>query len=189
MLIVVAIIGILAAIAVPNFLNAQTKAKVAKVVSELRALSTAAEMYASDCGQFPPHREQETCTELPYHVRYSFFTTPIAYISGIPGHEIFSPIRVPDNTEQWNIADTYYYTWTNFMSYACRSKPHALWPYRYTHSFLLRSRGPDSLLESDPVRNLHFIEEDIASQDPFIYDSTNGLFSRGDVIRTRKEYN
>lgn len=38
LLIVVAIIGILAAIAVPNFLNAQTRAKVARTMSDLRTL-------------------------------------------------------------------------------------------------------------------------------------------------------
>jgi prepilin-type N-terminal cleavage/methylation domain-containing protein len=41
LLIVVAIIGILAAIAVPNFLNAQTKAKIARNLSDMKSLSTA----------------------------------------------------------------------------------------------------------------------------------------------------
>ena len=43
LLIVVAIIGILAAIAVPNFLNAQVRAKVARAQSEIKGLKTALE--------------------------------------------------------------------------------------------------------------------------------------------------
>ncbi len=40
LLIVVAIIGILAAIAVPNFLNAQLRAKIARVMADLKAYGT-----------------------------------------------------------------------------------------------------------------------------------------------------
>ena len=43
LLIVVAIIGILAAIAVPNFMNAQVRAKVARCKSDLRSFGTALE--------------------------------------------------------------------------------------------------------------------------------------------------
>ena len=64
LLIVVAIIGILAAIAIPNFLEARVRAKVASVRSDMRTLGMAAEMYAADHNEYPPHREQETCTEL-----------------------------------------------------------------------------------------------------------------------------
>ncbi|NPU95588.1 MAG: prepilin-type N-terminal cleavage/methylation domain-containing protein, partial [Candidatus Omnitrophica bacterium] len=45
LLIVVAIIGILAAIAVPNFLNAQTRAKIARVMGDFKAYGTALETY------------------------------------------------------------------------------------------------------------------------------------------------
>jgi len=41
LLIVVAIIAILAAIAVPNFLEAQTRTKVTRAKNDLRALTTA----------------------------------------------------------------------------------------------------------------------------------------------------
>ena len=41
LLIVVAIIGILAAIAVPNFMNAQIRAKVARAEAELRTIANA----------------------------------------------------------------------------------------------------------------------------------------------------
>ena len=54
LLIVVAIIGILAAIAVPNFLNAQVRAKVSRVQSEHRSLVNAMESFNIDNGQYPP---------------------------------------------------------------------------------------------------------------------------------------
>ncbi|MCC5876390.1 MAG: prepilin-type N-terminal cleavage/methylation domain-containing protein, partial [Candidatus Sumerlaeia bacterium] len=53
LLIVVAIIAILAAIAVPNFLEAQTRAKVARVNSDLRSLATAIEAYRVDNNDYP----------------------------------------------------------------------------------------------------------------------------------------
>ena len=48
LLIVVAIIAILAAIAVPNFLEAQTRAKITRVKSDLRTLATGVESYMVD---------------------------------------------------------------------------------------------------------------------------------------------
>lgn len=53
LLIVVAIIAILAAIAVPNFLEAQTRAKVARVQSDQRTYSTALETYYIDNNSYP----------------------------------------------------------------------------------------------------------------------------------------
>ena len=53
LLVVVAILAILAAIAVPNFLEAQTRAKVARVTSDLRAAATCLEAYAMDNNQYP----------------------------------------------------------------------------------------------------------------------------------------
>ncbi|MEW6234526.1 MAG: prepilin-type N-terminal cleavage/methylation domain-containing protein [Candidatus Omnitrophota bacterium] len=51
LLIVVAIIGILAAIAVPNFLNAQIRAKVARSYSDMKSTSTAVMMFITDRGK------------------------------------------------------------------------------------------------------------------------------------------
>ncbi len=53
LLIVVAIIGILAAIAVPNFINAQTRAKIARNQSDMKALSTAVMSLRVDTGAYP----------------------------------------------------------------------------------------------------------------------------------------
>jgi prepilin-type N-terminal cleavage/methylation domain-containing protein len=50
LLIVVAIIGILAAIAIPNFLQAQTRAKVAKAQADMRTIGLALEQYHVDLG-------------------------------------------------------------------------------------------------------------------------------------------
>src|SRR5690606_30733234 len=53
LLIVVAIIAILAAIAVPNFLEAQTRAKVSRVMGDLRNMATGIESYQIDNRSFP----------------------------------------------------------------------------------------------------------------------------------------
>ena len=60
LLIVVAIIAILAAIAVPNFLEAQTRAKVSRVKNDLRSVATALESYFVDFNMYVP---SATCTD------------------------------------------------------------------------------------------------------------------------------
>src|SRR5438046_4669040 len=50
LLVVVVIIGILAAIALPNFIGAQTKAKVAGVKANMHTAQLCAESYATDTG-------------------------------------------------------------------------------------------------------------------------------------------
>lgn len=54
LLVVVAIIGILAAIAVPRFTEASNSAKVAKIQADLRSLDSASAIYqAQNSGAFP----------------------------------------------------------------------------------------------------------------------------------------
>lgn len=53
LLIVVAIIAVLAAIAVPNFLEAQTRANVSRVKADLRTIATGVEAYRVDHGLYP----------------------------------------------------------------------------------------------------------------------------------------
>ena len=53
LLIVVAIIGILAGIAIPNFLGARTKAKVSRAFADMRTIGNAIEAYAVDYGEYP----------------------------------------------------------------------------------------------------------------------------------------
>ena len=95
LLIVVAIIGILAAIAIPNFLEAQTRAKVSRVMGDMRTLGLALESYYVDWNQYPwQHLATANImsTWWLYVVRNtgvdasagSSLTTPIAYVSSIP---------------------------------------------------------------------------------------------------------
>lgn len=53
LLIVVAIIGIIAAIAIPNLLNAVDKGKQKRTMSDVRTICTAIEAYATDNSLYP----------------------------------------------------------------------------------------------------------------------------------------
>ncbi len=53
LLIVVAIIGIIAAVAIPNLLNAVDKSKQKRTMSDLRTVSAAVEAYATDTAEYP----------------------------------------------------------------------------------------------------------------------------------------
>ncbi len=85
LLIVVAIIGILAAIAVPNFMNARFRAKIAKAYSDIRAVAMAQEMYALDNGGgYPPESEDYPYERGRMEAGIFWLTTPIQYLSTIP---------------------------------------------------------------------------------------------------------
>ena len=106
LLIVVAIIAILAAIAVPNFLEAQTRSKVSRVKSDMRSCAVAMECYRVDnnryiplCGNPPAYApELDPPQQLSMTMDYAsegsnvygtvayacHLTTPISYIASIP---------------------------------------------------------------------------------------------------------
>ena len=54
LMIVVAIIGILAAIAIPLYANIQSRARVAKAQADIRTLVSAVSMYSAHMGSLPP---------------------------------------------------------------------------------------------------------------------------------------
>src|SRR5881409_2071502 len=54
LMIVVAIIGILAAIAIPLYANVQARARIAKAQADARALASAASIYSAHMGNLPP---------------------------------------------------------------------------------------------------------------------------------------
>ena len=81
LLIVVAIIAILAAIAVPNFLEAQVRAKVSRVKADQRSMATAVESYMVDNNKlFPTIRVDRSIYRMWINSR---LTTPIAYITSV----------------------------------------------------------------------------------------------------------
>jgi type II secretion system protein G len=54
LMVVVAIIGILAAIAVPLYANIQARARIAKAQADVRSLASAVTMYSAHMGNNPP---------------------------------------------------------------------------------------------------------------------------------------
>jgi len=86
LLIVVAIIGILAAIAIPNFLQAQVRSKVARVKADLRTHCTALELYRIDENAYPRDGDDHPFFDPSLWVQKSQWvrlTTPVAYLSSL----------------------------------------------------------------------------------------------------------
>ncbi|HKN47795.1 MAG TPA: type II secretion system protein GspG [Candidatus Polarisedimenticolia bacterium] len=74
LLIVVAIIGIIAAIAIPNLLNALDKGKQKRTMSDMRTICTAIEAYATDNSLYP--KNATTWAALKANVDPYFIKSP-----------------------------------------------------------------------------------------------------------------
>ncbi|MBN1867642.1 prepilin-type N-terminal cleavage/methylation domain-containing protein [Candidatus Sumerlaeota bacterium] len=187
LLIVVAIIAILAAIAVPNFLEAQIRSKVARAKSDMRSEATALGAYMTDANAYPPPRLYFNATDW---VSGSVaLTTPISYITSLP-RDGFAGVSEPANYE--------------FVSAGTRGLPNGdcvgnignnfePWP---KDMYLLRSDGPDHT-EGPPTTfsTQRFPNRFGPAYSPYIatmpYDSSNGSVSWGDIYRseTPSRYN
>jgi len=184
LLIVVAIIAILAAIAIPNFLEAQTRSKVARVKSDFRSLATAIEAFAVDNNSYPTGRPGSLAMGGGKIERIYELSTPVAYISS-------TDLRDPFGRCVNVFGDQGFFTYS-YMSFWTDSewmKYHAAVPVpglTYYKAWMLQSWGPDRkqdgiewwlLFPDDPGR------EGVNS----IYDPTNGTISRGDIARVGGE--
>jgi prepilin-type N-terminal cleavage/methylation domain-containing protein len=204
LLIVVAIIAILAAIAIPNFLDAQIRAKVSRTRSDLRTVALALESYATEHTKYPPMLgpndgtgQAENQWNAYGSVRLNSWrgvpqniTTPIAYLSSV----------IPDPFKSKAVA-----TQTDDNATPDVGKPFAngnpfdaSFVYHYVRQFVehdqaggfmnadtsvfgqwrLYSFGPDQKFSAIYTLDLS----------PYgIYDPTNGSVSDGEIVRTQVE--
>jgi prepilin-type N-terminal cleavage/methylation domain-containing protein len=183
LLIVVAIIAILAAIAVPNFLEAQTRSKISRVRADMRSLATAMEAYFSDHNEYPLPFAVGIPPNPPPISSGIALSTPVAYITNaqIPdpfGRQIAGDLNVWGRTIE---------IWTNNENDrdSCMQNQ---WDYvagAYSgqrNCWILISPGPNR------TDDTHIAEYPwcFSSVPGFIptYDSTNGTVSHGDLFRT-----
>jgi len=174
LLIVVAIIAILAAIAVPNFLEAQTRSKVARVYSDFRTMKTAMEAYRVDNNDYildsgGPDSEDRA---------YKMLTTPIAYITSIPS----SPFR---DIPQIYGNQRYYEYWRGW------APPYDAGTVEYDVQYRITSVGPDNFRDFGGQPGISNWPEPVVKMWPEfvngLYDATNGTKSAGDLMCTNQK--
>ena len=208
LLIVVAIIAILAAIAVPNFLEAQVRSKVSRCKADMRSVATAIESYRVDNnagpsdagmgqqGMYRPYAVPPRSSADPrpnYSIGFEL-TTPIAYISSAaPLVDPFKSADIAKYEADPLLRGRQYY---NFNSIAYRKKVYELetgTPYAayavyapMVGEWCLIGAGPDKLVNNRPIDTV-----DQFSSVPSIrghnYDPTNGTVSNGDIYRCHKK--
>lgn len=84
LLIVIAIVLILVAIALPNFLEAQIRARVTRAKSEIRSLAIAMESYHIDWKFYPAYSFPNYTKRTRFTAGLTWLTSPIAYIKSLP---------------------------------------------------------------------------------------------------------
>ncbi len=160
LLIVVAIIGILAAIAVPNFLNAQTRAKIARVVSDLKAITDAMEMYRIDYNSYINESEHyANLMEEPTPESGLNWLTKLEYIGNIPT-DPFENKYDPSSAGDVDV-------------YEVAVAPAQPEPIKKMYN--INSRGPDQDEDMGSRSNLQF------GATIKTYTASNGLISDGDI--------
>ncbi len=171
LLIVIAIILILIAIALPNFLEAQIRAKVTRGQGDLRSIASALEAYQIQYRKYlnlyqtqkwGPRYDPNSITSH----RLLPLTSPIRFMTSIPP-EVFDLSRQIPGFQ----ADTYAYG-----SRTSYDAPGEFWRQYFDkylkYQYSIRSIGPD--------RQFNIVE---AIYPDFIlpYSPTNGTTSRGDI--------
>ena len=193
LLIVVAIIAILAAIAVPNFLEAQTRSKVSRVKADMRSTATALEAYVLDYNHYPPAIEPGApymwgdANQPPYTMHTSgYLTTPVAYITSLASDVFFKrPGVVPPPPMPLEVARRFFYVNIDYLTANPNFPPPQPNPFRTASLnggiWMLFSVGPDGDEYNRPDPG--------PADDPRLfrdYDATNGTNSFGNIFRTHR---
>jgi type II secretory pathway pseudopilin PulG len=171
----VAIIGILAAIAIPNFLQAQVRAKVARAKAEMKTVATALEVYNVDQNQYP-WINQNPGYDIPRTL-----TTPVDYLTSLP-KDPFGPSMAYDIYLPYLTTNDYYYATKKYFDFhgflwkvypgGSEGSP-AIWD--------LQNKGPDRAWARWPAEGGSGVAE---LDQPFQwqYDPTNGTISAGNIV-------
>ena len=180
LLIVVAIIAILAAIAVPNFLEAQTRSKVSRTKADMRSLATAMESYRIDSNRYPEAYIAPNLTIDPRIMRFRRITTPIAYMTSVP-EDVFSK----DSSNTYSDREIRVFTYVDRASYVRyvndalgtsdngQNIYRVLWTEQLPGGqWILRSRGPKG--------DAGGVGSSVDLLDT--YDPTNGTVSDGNIM-------
>jgi general secretion pathway protein G len=204
LLIVVAIISILAAIAVPNFLEAQTRSKVSRAKADMYSISTALELHRIDRNRYPYHESllMDLDNDINWGGQYGSIrvlsdeiTTPIAYTTSIPKDPFWRYKRrwsygtvIPSGPETWYISLCRRFPYQWISSYRLNEGnpyPLSLGLLEKAGEWILYSQGPSSFF-SCPERYIFFEDPGYYEQKFINYDPTNGTVSKGIIARTQK---
>lgn len=201
LLIVVAIIGILAAIAVPNFLNAQARAKIARSASDCRNVGVAIEAFRIERGMllidiwdddnsvglerlkkyFGNIANPSKPTRLQRDVMAPL-TTPVSYIASIPQDPCLRNPLTRAASETWTgQLDTY--------TYFDRDPAVPDEPWTHDHNIKGYHPGNEAISRVQPLSEGEFAligagPDGEVVQDGFRgmpYDPSNGLVSNGNI--------
>jgi len=201
LLIVVAIIAILAAIAVPNFLEAQVRSKVSRSKADIRSLATAIEAYATDNNAYPVDGHKQEGQAYWYVPGgpttvggVAGVTSPVAYITSVKLLDPFRLVEDASAAKNLDMPDSQYFDESDYRRY--RYINHA---YTYKGSAALEALkttyeevygkwrlvglGPDKGYNSDSTQVPNLLQ--LVGLNP-IYDASNGTTSRGDIVRSQK---
>jgi len=185
LLIVVAIIAILAAIAIPNFLEAQVRSKVSRARSDLRTFATALEAYRTDHNGYPPYGWQNPDIVFvqgiePQFLEPHWLTTPLAYVSSMA--PMVDPFRTQAPSVGWAATEIHWrlYNYVNWDDVRYKT---TTFVHDYYGEWRLTGSGPDTWRFNSGING----PDQLPAFAIIIYDPTNGTVSVGDIYRTQKD--